>query len=189
MTTSRRSTNEPIYQLKVTLRGIRPPIWRRLQVSSDTTLYKLHQIIQIAMGWENYHLYEFESGETRFGEPDPDWGMDIKSSRRAKLSQVVKGEKTKFSYTYDMGDNWEHEVVVEKILMPELAQRYPVCVTGKRACPPEDCGGIWGYEELLEIMSDPTHEEYEERMEWLGPGFKPESFNVEQVNLALKRIR
>jgi len=189
MTTSRRSTNESIYQLKVTLRGIKPPIWRRVQVSSGTTLSKFHQILQTAMGWTNSHLYQFEVEGRIFGDPDPDWGIDIKNSRRTKLSQVVKGEKTKFSYVYDMGDNWEHELMVEKIMSPDPSEPYPICVTGKRACPPEDCGGTWGYEELLEIISDPNHEEYEERMEWLGEEFDPESFDVERVNRVLNRIR
>ena len=189
MTTSRRSPNESIYQFKITLRGIKPPIWRRIQVYSDTTLYKLHQILQCAMGWTNSHLYQFEIEDRFFGDPDPDWGIDIKNSRRTKLSQVVQGVKTKFSYVYDMGDNWEHELMVEKILSSEPSKHYPACVTGKRACPPEDCGGIWGYEELLETFSDPNHEEYAERMEWLGEEFDPESFDAEQVNRALKRIR
>ena len=128
-------------------------------------------------------------GGTEYGEPHPDWGVDIKDANRIRLSQVGKGEKTKFSYTYDMGDNWEHEVMVEKILSPEPDKHYPICLTGKRACPPEDCGGIWGYEDLLEIMKDPEHEEYEERMEWLGEGFDPEAFNMERVNRSFELVR
>ncbi len=113
----------------------------------------------------------------------------MKNAQRTKLSQVAKGEKNKFSYVYDMGDNWEHELVVEKILSPEAGKHYPVCLTGKRACPPEDCGSIWGYAELLEIIKDPEHEEYEERMEWLGEEFNPEAFNTEEVNQALESLR
>lgn len=189
MATSKRRTTEPIYQLKVTLKGIRPPIWRRIQVHGDISLHNLHEIIQVAMGWANYHLYQFEIGGTPFSEPDPDWGFDMKNSKRTKLSQVVKGEKSKFSYVYDMGDNWEHELVVEKILSPEPGKHYPVCLTGKRACPPEDCGSIWGYAELLAIIKDPEHEEYEERMEWLGEEFRPEAFDVAEVNRELESIK
>jgi hypothetical protein len=191
MSTSRRSPDEAIYQLKVSLKRSKPPIWRRLQVSSNITLYRLHQIIQVAMGWANYHLYEFESRGNCFGEPDSDWdwGREIKSARRTRLSQLVAGEKSRFAYIYDLGDHWEHEILVEKISSPEPDQRYPLCLTGKRACPPEDCGGIWGYEELLEIISDPNHEDHQERMEWLGGQFDPQPFSVERVNRALRRIR
>lgn len=189
MATSKRSTSEPIFELKVTLAESDPPIWRRIQVPSDTTLYKLHHILQAAMGWTNSHLYQFEDQDGFYGEPDPDWGMDIKSARRTKLSQIVKVENTRFSYVYDMGDNWDHEVMVEKVLPPEPDKPYPVCLAGERACPPEDCGGVWGYDELLETISDPNHEDYEEMMEWLGGKFDPEAFNMEQVNQSLRRIR
>ncbi len=189
MATRRRSVNDSIWQLKVTLRDIRPPIWRRIQVSGDTSLYNLHLIIQDTMGWENYHLYDFEIGETHYGEPDPEWGMETKDASRQKLSQVLPGEKAKLHYVYDMGDNWEHEIVVEKILPTEAGKRYPVCIAGKRACPPEDCGGIWGYPELLEIIADPDHEGYEERMDWLGGKFNPEAFNLEVINQGLMGMR
>ncbi len=185
MATRRRSVNDSIWQLKVTLRDIRPPIWRRIQVSGDTSLYNLHLIIQDTMGWENYHLYDFEIGETHYGEPAPEWGLETKDASRQKLSQVLPGEKAKLHYVYDMGDNWEHEIVVEKILLAEAEKRYPACIARKRACPPEDCGGIWGYSELLEIIEDPDHAEYEERMNCLGGELNPEAFLLEVINQGL----
>lgn len=188
MATRRRDVNDSIWQLKVTLRHIRPPIWRRIQVSGDTTLYNLHLIIQDTMGWENCHLYDFEDGETRYGEPDVELGLETKDASCQKLSQALPGEKAKLRYIYDMGDYWEHEIVVEKILPKEAEKHYPACITGKRACPPEDCGGIWGYSELLEIMADPDHEEYEDRMDWLDGEFNPAEFNLAEINQRLMAI-
>ncbi len=184
---SKRSSD--IYQIKVTLKGSRPPIWRRFQVKGETSLYKLHLILQALMGWENYHLYEFRIGETYFGEPDSESFVEMENAHKVKLSQIVRDVKQKFSYDYDFGDNWEHEILIEKILPPETGTRYPICIDGKRACPPEDCGGIWGYEELLETIKDPNHPRYKEMMEWLVEAFDPEAFDMDQINRELKRIR
>jgi hypothetical protein len=149
MTTGKPKASQPIYQIKVILKDIRPPIWRRLQVAGSTSLYQLHLIIQEAMGWGNYHLYDFEVAGTHYGDPDPEWGIEIKSARSSGLSRLVLSEGTTFAYVYDMGDNWEHEILVEKILLPESGKRYPACLTGRRGCPPEDWGGSGGYVELL----------------------------------------
>lgn len=179
---------ETVHQAKVTLKGIRPPIWRRIQVRSGVSLYKLHQILQVTMGWENYHLYEFRVGGVCYGEPDPDFGVEVKSARTAKLSQVAPDEKAKLTYVYDFGDDWEHDVLVEKLLPAEPGVRYPICLAGKRACPPEDCGGIWGYGRLLEVIRNPDDPEHEEMMEWLAGGFDPEEFNLDSVNRELRRV-
>ncbi len=112
----------------------------------------------------------------------------IVDETKVKLADVVRGEKTKFLYTYDFGDNWQHQILVDKILPVNAAIIYPICVKGKRACPPEDCGGLWGYAKLLEILADPTHPEYEERCEWLIEGFDPEDFDIESVNADLVHI-
>jgi len=190
MASSRRATNESIYQIKVTLRGSEPRIWRRVQVKDNTNLYKLHQILQVVMGWENCHLYEFVIGETHYSEPEGEFGfgLEVKDAKRVKLSQVVAGEKAKFTYIYDFGDDWKHEIFIEKILPPEPYVRYPICLNGQRACPPEDCGGIWGYVDLLEIIQDPEDEEYDEKMEWLGEGFNPGAFDLNEINQELKSI-
>lgn len=184
---SRQSKNAPIYQIKVTLKDSKPPIWRRLQVTGDTTLHSLHLVLQEAMGWEGYHLHQFIVGQTYFGEPDPDF--DAEDDSKVKLSQIMQREKQKFIYEYDFGDSWLHEILIEKILPPEPGVRYPSCLKGKRACPPEDCGGVWGYDALLETIKDPGNEEYDEMMDWLGGEFDPEVFDLDSINQRLKSIR
>ena len=176
-----------IYQLKITLKDIRPPIWRRVQVS-DCSLALLHEIIQVVMGWDDEHLYSFEVGETEYSDPRGSGELDMEDASRARLSRLIATEKFKFTYTYDFGDNWEHEVLVEKVVPPEAGQRYPVCLGGKRACPPEDVGGPWGYEEFAEAIRDPEHERYEELLEWVGGEFDPEAFDPDAVNKALRRL-
>lgn len=189
MATTLQPRNDVVYQLKVTLKGSKPPIWRRLQVPGNISLHKLHLILQVAMGWANAHLYQFRVGGTEFGEPDPEgdfYGLKMKNSRKTELSKVAPREKTRFIYEYDFGDSWEHEILIERILPTEPGIRYPVCLAGRRACPPEDCGGIWGYADLLEIIGDPGHEEHEEMMEWLGGWFDPKAFDMDEVNGILK---
>ena len=178
-----------IYQLKITLKDSRPPIWRRVQVSSDITLAKLHQIIQEVMGWYDCHLHEFRIGEVTYGVPDPDASYEVKNERKIKLGEVLQKPKTKFRYSYDFGDGWEHEVLVEDILEADAKTRYPICLAGKRACPPEDCGGIFGYADFLEAIRDPEHEQHKEMLEWIGASFDPELFDLEDVNRSLKTIR
>ena len=140
------------------------------------------------MGWANYHLYQFTIGGATYSRPDFELELDEEDAQKVKLAQVVS-EKDRFVYEYDFGDSWEHELLVEKISQPEKGKRYPLCLTGKRACPPEDCGGIWGYTDLLEIIQDPDHEEYEEMMDWLGGEFDPEVFNIDEVNQLLRSLR
>jgi hypothetical protein len=187
---SSQEANQHIYQLKVTLKESKPPIWRRFQIPGNITLHRLHLVLQDMMGWTNSHLYRFDIGGVQYSIPDPEddfYDLHFVDSRRTKLSKVVLREKAKFAYEYDFGDSWEHQIQVEKILPPESGAQYPVCLAGKRACPPEDCGGIWGYEELLEIITDPLHEEYHETIEWLGGSFDPEEFDIDRVNRALRR--
>jgi hypothetical protein len=174
-----------IYQLKITLKDIRPPIWRRVQVK-DCTLARLHDVIQTCLGWEGYHLHAFEIGGEQYGEPDPDGMMEYRDERRVKLGQVVAAGVKKFTYTYDFGDNWEHVIQVEKTLAGEPGVRYPRCVAGKRAGPPEDCGGPWGYGDFLEAVQNSDHPEHEEMLEWVGGEFDPEAFDAEAVNEELR---
>lgn len=177
-----------VYQIKVTLKWSKPPIWRRLQVRSDTKLGKLHRILQIAMGWEGGHLHAFDASGIAYGEPDPDFPSDMRSERNVRLDKIAQKGDT-FRYEYDFGDSWVHEIKVEKVLAPEPGARYPRCLTGKRACPPEDCGGIPGYERMLEIVGNPKDEEYEDLIEWLGDEFDPEAFDIVAVNTELARLR
>jgi len=176
------------FQLKVTLLEIDPPIWRRLAVPCSITFHKLHKILQAAMGWEDYHLYNFTAGHVDYGITDPEFEFDGKDSRRTKLDQVLE-KKLKFIYIYDFGDNWEHEIRVEEILQAERDKFYPVCLGGERACPPEDVGGAWGYSEFLEAISDPDHEEHENLLTWAGEDFDAEHFDLQEVNERLRKLR
>lgn len=176
-----------IYQFKVTLRGIRPPIWRRFQVADDLTFYELHCVLQDVMGWYGGHLHAFDLGDFQITDAETlvDGWTDGEDEQKAKVKKYVRQEGQKFGYEYDFGDSWEHEVLLEKILPMEADAIYPRCLKGKRACPPEDCGGAWGYEELLEILADPDNPEYKEYMEWVGGEFDPEEFDVEGINKLL----
>lgn len=163
-----------IYQLKLTLKGIRPPIWRRILVPANTTLSQLHGIIQVCMGWENYHLFGYDIYQETYD--DETGGLS------KRLGKLALGVKSKFNYTYDFGDNWEHEILVEKITPKASGSHYPVCLAGKRACPPEDCGGAWGYQSLLEALGDESNPEHEDMLEWVGEFFHPEIFDIDGVN-------
>jgi hypothetical protein len=183
-------SNSPIYQLKITIADTTPPVWRRVLVHGDISLDRLHDLIQAALGWWNHHLHEFEFDEARFGVPDGDDWEPPEDERRARLDSLSK-EGSTFRYTYDFGDDWGHDVVVEKVLPADPSARVPACVDGGRACPPEDCGGPWGYQELLTILADPAHPEHDERRGWFGAidpdAFDPTDFDA---NLAqAKRVR
>ena len=191
MTSQKNRIDVPIFQIKVTLEGSKPPIWRRLLVCSDTTLANLHHIIQAAFGWWDCHLHQFIVGETYYGEPNPDYSgyMDMHDEQDVTLGQIATWRGFKFRYEYDFGDSWLHQVLVEKVLPPAPGQDYPLCIKGRRACPPEDVGGIWGYYHFLEAIADPNHEEHESYLEWVGGEFDPEAFDLEKVNQALGAFR
>ena len=180
-----------ICQLKITLRYMRPPVWRRVQVLSDITLAKLHRIIQVAMGWYDSHLHQFIVGERYYGVPSIDEfsELELTDEKKARLSQVLSKSKQKMVYEYDFGDGWEHEILLEKVLQTDPGVRYPRCMGGARACPPEDCGGVGGYANFLQAISDPNHEEHDEYLEWIGGEFDPEKFDLDLVNRELKAIR
>jgi hypothetical protein len=188
MSRATRATPRVVYQIKVTLKGSKPPIWRRMQVTSETTLVKLHRILQRVMGWEGSHLYQFVIGGIVYGDPGMLGELDVEDARTVTLDTLVRGEKSKFLYEYDFGDSWEHELLVEKILPQEEGKRYPLCLTGKRACPPEDCGGIWGYADFLEAIHDPKHPEHDEMLAWVGGEFDPDAFDLEEVNTQLQSL-
>lgn len=175
-----------IYQLKVTLQDISPLIWRRLLVASTVSLEDIHIILQIVMGWTDSHMHEFAKGSDRYGIPDEYFPSDIHDEAKYRLDQVLQEEKEKLIYTYDFGDSWEHEVILEKILPFETDTVLPVCLQGNRACPPEDIGGIVGYEMFLEAISDPSHPEHENMLEWIEDDFDPEHFDLIEVNNLLR---
>ncbi|MCO6441647.1 MAG: plasmid pRiA4b ORF-3 family protein [Nitrococcus mobilis] len=176
-----------VYQIKVTLMGSRPPIWRRILAPSNMPLPKFHELLQIAMGWENAHLHQFIAGKQYLGVPDPGFPSEVKNEARVKLQELLPAEGSSAIYEYDFGDGWQHKLVLEKVRPYEEGEPLPRCLEGKRACPPEDCGGIGGYEHLLEAVSDSKHPEHEELSEWLEEGFDPEHFDASQANFELGR--
>jgi Plasmid pRiA4b ORF-3-like protein len=179
-----------VYQFKLVLVGVEPPIWRRIQVPETYSFWDLHVALQDSMGWLDYHLHVFRVAKPGTGEveqigiPDDDPfegdkptlpGWEIPITRHFPRTGTVA------QYEYDFGDGWEHELTLEAILPRQAGQKYPLCVDGARACPPEDCGGVHGYEDLLTTIQDPTHEEYERILEWLGGRFDPDKFDPKRV--------
>lgn len=175
------------YKIKVMLMGSKPPIWRRILVPSNMPLLKFHQLLQIVMGWEDDHLHQFEAGRQCFGMPDSGFLSEVKDEARVKLQELLPAEGSSALYEYDFGDEWKHELVLEKVLPHDEDEPLPKCLGGKRACPPEDCGGMWGYERLLAAIGDTEHPEHAELSEWLGEGFDPEHFDAAEVNSELGR--
>jgi hypothetical protein len=176
--------SEIVFQLKVTLLGSSPPIWRRVLVPSDLTLSKLHDVLQVLMGWTDSHLHQFHAAGAVYGTLDPESGLERKSEQKARLNDVLGRPKDRMVYEYDFGDSWEHEVLLEKMLPREPKVRYPVVTAGRRACPPEDVGGVWGYADFLKAIRDSSHSDHEEMVEWAGEGFDSEAFDVGEANRA-----
>jgi hypothetical protein len=186
----------PLYQLKITLRQSNPPIWRRVVVRSDMALDRLHTVVQIVMGWTNSHLHQFLAGSgfavTYYGVPDPesaDMGNKTLNEKRYTVADLAPAARRKFSYEYDFGDSWEHQILLEKILPPDPAFKHPALLAGANACPPEDCGGLPGFYNLLGILADPKHPEHEEMSDWIGGEFDPSAFDLDGINAVLKRIK
>ncbi|MEQ8470360.1 MAG: SEC-C metal-binding domain-containing protein [Marinoscillum sp.] len=179
-----------VYQLKIELRDSTPKIWRRIQVSEDTTFSDLHDIIQLAMGWEDEHLYEFTVKKVRiydFGDViDDGTTLSERDSMDTFLNELVNLVKTKFTYVYDFGDHWEHTIQLEKILPEEKENTIPVCLDGERACPPEDCGGIWRYQDMLSILTDKSHPEYDDITTWIGEDWDPVLFDCNHTSVLLQ---
>lgn len=180
------------YQFKITLLETRPTIWRRI-LAPDGTLDGLHEHIQTAMGWTNSHLHQFEIRGRIYGDPellDDGFGdIEFVDSRQTRLSALLAGKRLlrKFRYTYDFGDGWEHAIEFEGVVPAEAGKKYPCCIDGKRACPPEDVGGVWGYPEFLEAIRNPKHEEHESYLEWIGGEFDPEAFSAVEASKAMRK--
>lgn len=180
---------QPVYTLKITLLGTDPPVWRSVIVRGDVSLEDLHYVIQFAMGWTNSHLHQYFVGKRRIGEPHPDFGDRMEDETDFTLADVAPRKGAKFRYEYDFGDSWMHEIRVEKIEPAASDHKHPVCTDGSRNCPPEDVGGISGYDELVEAMATPDHERREEFLEWLGAPFNPDALDLKQANKLLKQLR
>jgi pRiA4b ORF-3-like protein len=181
-----------LYQFKITLKDSNPPIWRRIQVN-DCSLDKLHEYIQTAMDWTNSHLHHFRIGKRLYGDPELMQenyeDMGYKDSTTTTISDILpkSGKRFRFEYEYDFGDSWYHDVQFEKEIKPEEGKKYPLCLEGERACPPEDVGGIWGYQDFVEAIADPNHEQHEELLGWIGGKFDPEAFDAKKATKAMKK--
>jgi len=176
------------FQLRIELREVLPVVWRRFLVPGSITLPGLHRVIQEVMGWENCHLHLFLFGKKEYGLPDPDFPTEMRNERGRRLREFVRGEGEVFGYVYDFGDNWEHDVLVERII-PGAEVTDARCLEGERACPPEDVGSPSGYMDYLEAMRDPSHPDHEQMVEWRGPSFDPENFDPAKINRRLSRSR
>ena len=179
-----------IYQLKISLLDIEPKIYRVVQVPAGITLRNLHKVIQKVMPWENCHLYQFVKGQTSYAPQSSQFSFSNGlSDRSVPLSDLLVKARQKLVYEYVFGDGWLHEIILQKIIPAEEGVRYPICVEGRYAAPPEDSGGPPGYCDLLEALNDPQHPGHDEAREWLGEEFDPEYFDLEKVNKQLLRIK
>ena len=177
-----------VYQLKITLRGVRPPIWRRVLVADTTTLGKLHAVIQALMAWDDEHLHQFEIGDDRYGEATVEGYRRVRDEHKFKLNEVAPAEGAKFTYLYDFSVNWIFDIVVEEITPPAADQILPLCIKGKRAAPPEHIGGTWGYQALLEAKANPRHPE-RTRFAELIAAYDAEAFDQDAANGRLRKLR
>ena len=182
---------DDILELEVALLDVEPRVWRVVAVPATMTLADFHRVLQVTMGWTDSHLHEFvtESGQ-RYEAVDPDVDPDgpeddVGDASEVVLGDVLRARGASLKYEYDFGDGWEHRIKVLRTRAATMGERYPRCIAGERACPPEDCGGPWGYAELLEALADPGHERHDELREWVGPYFDPEAFDIDEVNRLL----
>jgi hypothetical protein len=186
------SESEPqIFQVRITLKGVaQPPVWRRMLLPAEITLDHLHHAIQAVMGWHGYHMHVFTAGSEEYGVADSELGH--RDERHVALSDLISDPGDRLSYTYDFGDDWEHELRLEEVHVPEPESTYPICIAGRGACPPEDCGGVGGYANLRAVMADPTNPAHTEMLIWLelesGTDFDPGEFDVDAANESLAYI-
>jgi Plasmid pRiA4b ORF-3-like protein len=176
-----------VFLLRVALDDVTPPIWRRVLVPAGYTLDRVHRVIQYAMGWQDCHLHSFEIDGEQYGEPDPGGDLALLDEMDYRLDDVTR-PGTRLRYTYDFGDWWEHDVLVEDVLEADPALRYPVCIAGERACPPEDVGGPEGYAELIAALADPAYPDHGSMIEWIGRPYDPAAFDADRVSTLLRRL-
>ena len=192
MTLRRRDDSAIVFQLEVILKGTNPPIWRRFEVPETMTLAQLHAVLQTVMGWTDSHLHRFVINGKEYGRPDYEerWADDdpLLDERRVRLTKLLQIAPTAFLYEYDYGDSWLHLIVMERYWPASPGGHVPRCTEGERACPPEDVGGIDGYEDLLAVLADPAHEEHEGMRMWVGEDFEPERFDIAAVNTTLMKF-
>ena len=177
-----------VHTLRIELLHVEPMVWRRFVVPSETKLPKLNRMLEAVMGWEGYHLHMFEVADLRIGWPD-ELSADIIDERRVTLQQLLPRAESRLQWSYDFGDSWHDDIVVEAIEAPSPHVRYPMCTAGERACPPEDCGGVFGYEQLRAVLADHAHAEHEHWRDWVGVGFEPGAFDQMAATARLRRVR
>src|SRR6267143_3882062 len=179
-----------IYQLRIELQYLKPAIWRRVLVPGSIKLSKFHVVILWSMGWQGGHMHEFVIGQTNYGEPDPEFPQvpPVVREDRVTLQQALGGLKT-IRYIYDFGDDWEHKIKLEKTLPFDPEMKHPQCIAGQYACPPEDVGGVDGYLDFLDAIRNPAHEEHASMLEWIGGGFDPLTFDLDETNERLSEIK
>ncbi|MGH3876115.1 MAG: plasmid pRiA4b ORF-3 family protein [Actinophytocola sp.] len=177
-----------IFRIEIVLADADPVVRRVVEVPGEASLAVLHEVVQDAMGWEHAHLHEFDVDGARFGLPDPEWDAAVADESKVTLSGLLEtGDQV--NYWYDFGDDWHHRLVVEEVTAPEAGVRYPRCVAGQGACPPEDVGGVFGFEEFVEALADPAHPEHADRVEWWGSDrFDPHRFDLDSTDRALERL-
>jgi hypothetical protein len=176
-----------IHILKISLVDLPVPVWRRVAVPGGFTLDRVHRVIQLAMGWQNCHLHSFEIGGAQYGVPDPDGMLEMRDELEHRLDAVTSKD-ARFSYVYDFGDWWEHRVEVEDVIAADADADYPACLDGEGACPPEDVGGAYGYEQFLAALDSPSHPKHAEMLEWVGRPFDPDAFDPGAVTPLLRRM-
>lgn len=176
------------FQVRITLQEVDPPVWRRILVPGAIHLDKLHLVFQAAMGWTNSHLHCFRVADQLYGTNFDDYPDDEIDEHEISVLQALRDHK-RFTYEYDFGDSWDHEVEIEDLTRSRLGLKYAVCLAGANACPPEDCGGTWGYEHLLEVLADPSHDEHGDLVEWVGGSFDARAFDLVLANAELQRVR
>ena len=178
---------DPVLQVRITLRDVDdPPVWRQVLIPAAYPLSRVHRVIQAAMGWENCHMHAFQIGKASYGS-DPDGELGYADETKARLADVAR-VRTRMSYEYDFGDSWEHELVVEARAVAEDGKLYPACIAGQGACPPEDSGGVWGFEQLKEILAGPDGAERDEMREWAGDDYDPARFDLAAANAAVAAV-
>jgi hypothetical protein len=176
-----------IYYLKITLADLVPPVWRRVAIPGGYTLDRVHRVIQLAMGWQDCHLHSFDIAGVSYGAPDPDGLIDLLDELDTRLDTVV-AKDARFTYTYDFGDWWEHHVVAEDVVAAEPDERYPTCTDGAGACPPEDVGGVYGYERFLTAIADPKHTDHQAMRDWIGRRYDPAGFDPDRATALMRRM-
>jgi Plasmid pRiA4b ORF-3-like protein len=180
---------QPVFRLRIQLKEVHPTVWRRVLVPGGVRLGRLHDIFQAAMGWTNSHLHNFTIGDRLYGTHIDDYPEEELDENEYTVLAALRGGVRRFGYEYDFGDSWEHEVTVEETTWSPLALKHAVCIDGENACPPEDVGGPYGYQQFLEALADPLHEEHDSYLVWVGHKFEADAFDLAVVNAALQRVR